>query len=136
MLNCMLPGCITLEELAVVIHQLGLNLTEVDLLDMIREVDIDGNGTVEFHEFISLMARKLGVILDFISDDILCPEYTFYQQQLTFFHLFFFPKETETDEEMKEAFEVFDKDQNGFISPTEVTSFFLIRSLFSLPPRR
>ncbi|KAF3322887.1 calmodulin-like protein 11 [Carex littledalei] len=81
-------GCITREELAVVIHQLGLNLTEVDLLDMIREVDIDGNGTIEFHEFISLMAKKL--------------------------------METETDEEMKEAFEVFDKDQNGLISPTEL----------------
>ena len=62
MLTCMLPGCISREELADVIHQLGLNLTEVDLLDMIREVDIDGNGTIEFHEFISPMARKLMVI--------------------------------------------------------------------------
>jgi calmodulin len=62
----MLPGCITAEELAAVIGQLGLNPTEVDLYGMIREVDINGNGTIEFNEFTNLMARKLMVILDFI----------------------------------------------------------------------
>lgn len=66
MLICLLPGCITVEELATVICQLGLNPTEVDLFDMIREVDINGNGTIEFHEFMDLMARKLVVILDVI----------------------------------------------------------------------
>ncbi|KAJ4793511.1 Calmodulin [Rhynchospora pubera] len=81
-------GRITLEELAAVIHQLGLNPTEVELLEMIREVDINGNGTIEFNEFTVLMARKL--------------------------------METDTDEEMKEAFEVFDKDHNGLISPSEL----------------
>jgi Ca2+-binding EF-hand superfamily protein len=35
--------------------------------------------------------------------------------------LFFSPfKDTDSEEELKEAFKVFDKDQNGFISAAEV----------------
>ncbi|CAN1841373.1 Calmodulin-like protein 8 [Linum perenne] len=55
---------------------------------VITEVDADGNGTIEFAEFLSLMARKI--------------------------------KETDAEEELKEAFKVFDKDQNGYISATEL----------------
>ncbi|KAK1266654.1 Calmodulin-1/11/16 [Acorus gramineus] len=54
-----MSGCITLEELATVIRSLGQNPTEEELQDMIREVDIDGNGTIEFGEFLNLMARKV-----------------------------------------------------------------------------
>ena len=32
------------------------NPTEADLQDMINEVDADGNGTIDFLEFLSLMA--------------------------------------------------------------------------------
>nr|XP_010917630.2 calmodulin [Elaeis guineensis] len=52
-------GCITLEELATVIRSLGQNPTEEELQDMISEVDANGNGTIEFGEFLSLMARKM-----------------------------------------------------------------------------
>ncbi|XP_008791135.1 calmodulin-like protein 8 [Phoenix dactylifera] len=52
-------GCITLEELATVIKSLGQNPTEDELHEMITEIDADGNGTIEFGEFLSLMARKM-----------------------------------------------------------------------------
>ncbi|XP_026423629.1 calmodulin-like protein 11 isoform X1 [Papaver somniferum] len=52
-------GCITIEELATVICSLDQNPTEEELQDMIKEVDVDGNGTIEFGEFLSLMARKM-----------------------------------------------------------------------------
>ncbi|KAI3898631.1 hypothetical protein MKW98_000744 [Papaver atlanticum] len=52
-------GCITIEELATVIRSLDQNPTEEELQDMIKEVDVDGNGTIEFGEFLSLMARKM-----------------------------------------------------------------------------
>ena len=55
---------------------------------MINEVDADGNGTIDFPEFLNLMARKM--------------------------------KDTDSEEELKEAFRVFDKDQNGFISAAEL----------------
>merc|ERR1712159_604920 len=48
----------------------------------------DGNGTIDFPEFCTLMARKM--------------------------------KDTDSEEELKEAFRVFDKDGNGFISAAEL----------------
>ena len=55
---------------------------------MINEVDADGNGTIDFPEFLTMMARKM--------------------------------KDTDSEEELKEAFKVFDKDGNGFISAAEL----------------
>merc|ERR1719281_550895 len=55
---------------------------------MINEVDADGNGTIDFPEFLSLMARKM--------------------------------KDTDTEKELIEAFKVFDRDGNGFISAAEL----------------
>nr|AAA92677.1 calmodulin-like protein [Pisum sativum] len=52
-------GCVTVEELATVIRSLDQNPTEEELQDMISEVDADGNGTIEFDEFLNLMARKM-----------------------------------------------------------------------------
>ena len=56
-----LLGCITVEELATVIRSLDQNPTEQELHDMISEVDADGNGTIEFAEFLNLMAKKMKV---------------------------------------------------------------------------
>merc|ERR1712137_222973 len=58
------------------------------LQDMINEVDADGNGTIDFPEFLSLLARKM--------------------------------KDVDTEEELVEAFKVFDKDGNGYISAAEL----------------
>ncbi|GFP88074.1 calmodulin-3 [Phtheirospermum japonicum] len=69
-------------------RSLGQNPTESELQDMINEVDADGNGTIDFPEFLNLMARKM--------------------------------KDTDSEEELKETFRVFDKDQNGFISAAEL----------------
>uniref|UniRef100_A0A453LSD0 EF-hand domain-containing protein n=1 Tax=Aegilops tauschii subsp. strangulata TaxID=200361 RepID=A0A453LSD0_AEGTS len=82
-------GCISLEELAAVTRSLGLDPTNQELNDMMREVDMDGNGTIDFQEFLSLIARKM-------------------------------QQDGDADEELKEAFEVLDKDRNGFISPVEL----------------
>ncbi|XP_010553277.1 PREDICTED: calmodulin-like [Tarenaya hassleriana] len=81
-------GCITISELANAIKTLIKNPTREELQFMIREVDVNGNGTIEFGEFLNLMARKL--------------------------------KEAEAEEELKEAFKLFDKDQDGYISTIEL----------------
>ncbi|KAG5044381.1 hypothetical protein AAZX31_03G226100 [Glycine max] len=83
-------GCITIEELSTAIRSLDENPTVEELQIMMNEVDMDGNGTIEFGEFLNLMARKM--------------------------------KETEAEEELKEAFRVFDKDHDGYISPSELRS--------------
>ena len=40
-------------------RSLGQNPTESELQDMINEVDADGNGTIDFPEFLTMMARKM-----------------------------------------------------------------------------
>ena len=42
-----------------VMRSLGQNPTEAELQDMINEVDADGNGTIDFPEFLTMMARKM-----------------------------------------------------------------------------
>ncbi|KAF9435635.1 hypothetical protein BGZ76_005837 [Entomortierella beljakovae] len=81
-------GTITTKELGTVMRSLGQNPTEADLQDMVNEVDADGNGTIDFPEFLTMMARKM--------------------------------VDTDSEEEIKEAFKVFDKDGNGYISAAEL----------------
>ena len=38
---------------------LGQTATDEELLDMLNEVDLDGNGTIDYNEFLSLMTRKM-----------------------------------------------------------------------------
>lgn len=81
-------GFITTKELGTVMRSLGRNPTEAEVQDMINEVDADGNGTIDFPEFLNLMSRKM--------------------------------KDADSEEELMEAFKVFDKEQNGFISAAEL----------------
>ena len=52
-------GSITTNELGTVLRLLGQNPTEVELEDLINEVDANGNGTIDFPEFLTMMARKM-----------------------------------------------------------------------------
>lgn len=52
-------GSITTTELGTVMRSLGQNPTEADLRQMISEVDADDSGTIDFAEFLTLMARKI-----------------------------------------------------------------------------
>merc|ERR1712125_189784 len=81
-------GTITTKQLGTVMRSLGQNPTPAELQDMINEVDADGNGTIDFPEFLSLQARKM--------------------------------KDTDTEEELVEAFKVFDRDGSGCISAAEL----------------
>ncbi|XP_034876361.1 calmodulin-1-like [Mirounga leonina] len=68
-------------------RSLGQNPTEAELQGMI-EADADGNGTSDFPEFLTVMARKM--------------------------------KDTDSEEEIPEAFRVFDKDGNSYVSAVEL----------------
>ncbi|CAN0898506.1 Calmodulin-like protein 8 [Linum grandiflorum] len=73
-------GLITKEELAMVVQS-----TEIH--DMISEVDLLGDGAMDFDEFLTVISRKM---------------------------------QEHVRDELKEAFKVFDRDQDGFISPTDL----------------
>ncbi len=51
-------GKITITELANVMRSLNLDPTEEELKEMIDEVDLDGNGEIDFEEFVTLMNRR------------------------------------------------------------------------------
>lgn len=50
-----------MEELATIIQSLNENPTKEEVQDMIGEVDADGSGTIDFEEFLNIMARKMKV---------------------------------------------------------------------------
>lgn len=81
-------GLITTKELGTVMRSLGQNLSEEELKSMIEDVDTDKSGTIDFQEFLGLMAWKM--------------------------------KESGIEEELIEAFKVFDRDGNGLISAHEL----------------
>ncbi|XP_066911055.1 uncharacterized protein [Clytia hemisphaerica] len=50
-------GTITTKDLITVMRSLGKNPTEDEIDDMINEVDTDGNGVIDFIEFLEMMAK-------------------------------------------------------------------------------
>ncbi|KAG0590187.1 hypothetical protein M758_1G077500 [Ceratodon purpureus] len=89
-------GKISSKELGTVLRSLGENLSEVELEQMIRDVDADGDGEIDLQEFINLNsgARRGGVSLS--------------------------GGEVSDAEALQSAFDVFDSDKDGFISAPEL----------------
>ncbi|XP_020614528.1 calmodulin-like [Orbicella faveolata] len=52
-------GCITATELKKLVTSLGYNITEAELMDMMNQIDSDGNGAIDFPEFLALMTKNL-----------------------------------------------------------------------------
>ena len=53
-------GSVSVEELGQVMRSLGQSPNETDLRDMIKEVDVDLSGTIDFEEFKALMVSQQG----------------------------------------------------------------------------
>lgn len=52
-------GKITSKELGIVMRSLGQTPTESELNDLIREIDSNTDGSIDFPEFLTMMARKM-----------------------------------------------------------------------------
>ena len=52
-------GSISTRDLGFVMRNLGQIPSEEELKEMIKEVDMDGSGTIDFKEFLCLMVKKM-----------------------------------------------------------------------------
>jgi calmodulin len=82
-------GSISATELGVVMESLGQKMMPSDLKKIVAECDTDGDGTIDFDEFVTMMARKMKCAPN-------------------------------TEEEMREVFHLFDEDNSGSISSSEL----------------
>ena len=67
-------GTITTKELGTVMRSLGQNPTEAELQDMINEVDADGNGTIDFPEFLTLTMCAMKKEMAGIKEEVLAED--------------------------------------------------------------
>lgn len=84
------PGSISRDELKGVMKKLGSDPTDDEIQAMINSVDDNGDGEIDFEEFLVLMSAKKKNSKD------------------------------DPDKELKDAFKVFDADGSGTISKTEL----------------
>lgn len=59
-------GTIDVSELGAVMRSLNMSPTESELKDMINEVDGNGNGSIEFDEFVAMLSRCVLSLLLFL----------------------------------------------------------------------
>ncbi|EDW12859.1 calmodulin-beta [Drosophila mojavensis] len=84
---------VTIRDLDTVVAALGKTATEKELQSMINEMDLDGNGFIDFDNFLQSMTMRMTFDPD--EDDI------------------------------REAFRVFDRENTGFIGPDQLRRVML-----------
>ncbi|XP_060072888.1 calcium-binding protein LPS1-alpha-like [Ylistrum balloti] len=116
-------GFVSSKELGTVMRSLGQNPTEAELQDMINEVDTDGNGTIDFPEFLTMMSRK---IFDDDSDAELKEAFRVFDSNGNGFigaaelrHVMTNLGEKLTDEEVEEMIREADIDKDGQVNYEE-----------------
>ncbi|CAI4221708.1 unnamed protein product [Auanema sp. JU1783] len=82
-------GAIGNEELKQAMLSIGMHANESEIDNVIREVDADGNGEIDFEEFCACMKKSQSIV------------------------------KSTNEELIKECFEIFDQDRNGIITENE-----------------
>ena len=81
-------GTISSSELKKLCQELGLKVTDSEVTNLVRLMDKDGSGAIDFEEFANVMSAQLN--------------------------------KQPSEEELREAFDYFDKDRSGMISEDEL----------------
>merc|ERR1719362_2597202 len=82
-------GSVDSSKVSIIMKTIGQNPSEAEIQDMVNQVDKDGTGSIDFPEFLMMMAIKVD--------------------------------SENAEDEIREAFQVFDGDGNGYINRNELT---------------
>merc|ERR1712142_727350 len=82
-------GAVNVREVGMILKAVGQNPSEAEIQDMVMAVDKDGTGSVDFPEFLMMMAHKINA--------------------------------ENAEDDIREAFKVFDGDGNGYINRYELS---------------
>ncbi|CAL8137370.1 unnamed protein product [Orchesella dallaii] len=85
-------GSITKDELGIVMRSLGQFASEEELKEMLKEVDINGDGLFSFEEFVEIVSNYSGNT----------------------------GGSTDEEQELRDAFRIFDKHNRGYISASDL----------------
>ena len=110
-------GTITTKELLPILRSIGQNPTEDEILNLVIEYDVNGDGTIDFDEFLEMMQKvskgkqpnqKTQKILDKIG-------YLNEKFNVLLLHI----EDLDQSVEIEDAFKIFDRDGNGYIDAKE-----------------
>lgn len=114
-------GHISRRELGSVMQKLGMEATDEELNCMLRSVDKNGDGLVDFEEFVDFQA-SLSVAPGNVASTLAGAGNSEANGGIQMIG-----STSDDDDDLREAFDVFDKDKNGFICVKELYS--VLRSL-------
>ncbi len=124
-------GTITANELGTVMGQLGQAPTDSELQDMVNEVDLDGNGTIDFSEFLGLVGK---MIKEGQSDDEMKEAFDIFDKDgnglisaVELRNVMSNLGEHLTDEEVEEMMKEADNDLDGYLNFEEFKCLMLIK---------
>ncbi|KAH3859224.1 neo-calmodulin-like [Dreissena polymorpha] len=116
-------GTISTHELRTVMRSLGQDPTQEELEDIVRQADTDGDGVIEFDEFIALMTKQLaasGTEKDIMEAfKVFDPTNKGYILATDLRHIMATKGDRMTDEEVDEMIEDADLDGDGHIEYQE-----------------
>ena len=70
--NSTITGTIDPKELKAAMQSLGFEAKNQTIYQMIADIDKDGNGTIDFDEFLDMMTAKMVILCGYYSFIVLC----------------------------------------------------------------
>ena len=118
---------ITEHELKQVMDGLGIKSTRAETVELIKQVDIDGNGTIEFPEFLTIMAKKMA---DTDASEMVAIAFGSFDKdgdgmigKTDLFQVMSELGETVTEDEVDELIRLADKNADGKLDQQEFTAW-------------